>query len=70
MTYILSHRLDLIIYFTKKIKEKFINKRLNMNKKALITGISGQDGPYLAKLLLEKDYKVFDYYQEVKTKFL
>ena len=30
-----------------------------MNKKALITGISGQDGPYLAKLLLEKDYKVF-----------
>ena len=30
-----------------------------MNKKALITGITGQDGPYLAKLLLEKDYKVF-----------
>jgi len=28
-------------------------------KKALITGISGQDGPYLAKLLLEKDYKVY-----------
>jgi len=31
-----------------------------MNKKtALITGILGQDGPYLAKLLLEKDYKVY-----------
>ena len=30
-----------------------------MKKKALITGITGQDGPYLAKLLLEKDYKVF-----------
>ncbi|MCX7996522.1 MAG: GDP-mannose 4,6-dehydratase [Patescibacteria group bacterium] len=28
-------------------------------KKALITGILGQDGPYLAKLLLEKDYKVY-----------
>jgi len=28
-------------------------------KKALITGISGQDGPYLAKLLLEKDYSVY-----------
>ncbi len=28
-------------------------------KKALITGITGQDGAYLAKLLLEKDYKVF-----------
>ncbi len=27
-------------------------------KTAIITGISGQDGPYLAKLLLEKGYKV------------
>lgn len=27
-------------------------------KVAIITGISGQDGPYLAKLLLEKGYKV------------
>lgn len=30
-----------------------------MAKKALITGILGQDGPYLAKLLLEKGYKVY-----------
>lgn len=30
-----------------------------MKKIALITGILGQDGPYLAKLLLEKDYKVY-----------
>jgi len=28
-------------------------------KTALITGIIGQDGPYLAKLLLEKNYKVY-----------
>lgn len=28
-------------------------------KTALITGILGQDGPYLAKLLLEKHYKVY-----------
>lgn len=28
-------------------------------KTALVTGILGQDGPYLAKFLLEKDYKVF-----------
>ena len=28
-------------------------------KKALITGVSGQDGSYLAELLLSKDYKVF-----------
>lgn len=30
-----------------------------MAKKALITGITGQDGMYLAELLLEKDYKVY-----------
>lgn len=30
-----------------------------MAKTALITGILGQDGPYLAKFLLEKDYKVY-----------
>jgi GDPmannose 4,6-dehydratase len=29
-----------------------------MSKSALITGITGQDGAYLAKLLLEKGYKV------------
>ena len=29
-----------------------------MNKKALITGITGQDGAYLAELLLEKGYDV------------
>lgn len=29
-----------------------------MNKVALITGIAGQDGAYLAKLLLEKGYRV------------
>lgn len=30
-----------------------------MNKRALITGINGQDGSYLAELLLEKGYDVF-----------
>lgn len=29
-----------------------------MNKKALVTGITGQDGAYLAELLLEKGYEV------------
>lgn len=29
-----------------------------MLKKALITGITGQDGSYLAELLLEKGYEV------------
>lgn len=30
-----------------------------MKKKAFITGITGQDGSYLAELLLEKDYDVY-----------
>jgi len=29
-----------------------------MTKKALITGITGQDGSYLAELLLDKGYEV------------
>ena len=30
-----------------------------MAKKALILGIGGQDGSFLAEILLEKGYKVF-----------
>ena len=29
-----------------------------MSKKALITGVTGQDGSYLAELLLEKGYEL------------
>ena len=35
--------------------------------KAVITGITGQDGPYLAKLLLEKGYKVYGTYRRLST---
>ena len=31
----------------------------SLMKKALITGITGQDGSYLAELLLKKGYKVY-----------
>ncbi len=31
----------------------------NMKRAALITGVTGQDGSYLAEFLLEKDYRVF-----------
>ncbi|MEM4618934.1 MAG: GDP-mannose 4,6-dehydratase [Desulfurococcaceae archaeon] len=31
-----------------------------MAKRALITGIRGQDGAYLAKFLLEKGYEVIE----------
>lgn len=32
-----------------------------MSKSAIVTGIYGQDGAYLAKLLLEKNYKVYGF---------
>src|SRR5689334_3807451 len=32
---------------------------VRMAKRALITGITGQDGSYLAELLLEQGYEVF-----------
>jgi GDPmannose 4,6-dehydratase len=36
-------------------------------KRALITGITGQDGSYLADLLLEKDYEVFGMVRRAST---
>ena len=36
-------------------------------KTALITGITGQDGAYLAKFLLKKNYKVFGTYRRLST---
>lgn len=41
----------------QKLSEITVNKRMNM-KKALITGITGQDGSYLAEFLLDKGYEV------------
>lgn len=38
-----------------------------MAKKAFITGILGQDGPYLAKFLLEKGYKVYGMIRRYST---
>lgn len=37
------------------------------NKKALITGITGQDGSYLAELLLEKGYSVYGVTRRTST---
>jgi GDPmannose 4,6-dehydratase len=41
-----------------------------MSKNALITGITGQDGSYLAELLLEKGYKVFGLRRRTSTPIL
>ncbi|MEF3074299.1 GDP-mannose 4,6-dehydratase [Methylobacter sp. Wu1] len=40
------------------------NKKL---KKAVITGITGQDGAYLTELLLEKDYTVYGTYRRTSS---
>jgi len=39
--------------------EKLQRKKIIEMKKALIFGISGQDGAYLAKLLIKKKYLVY-----------
>ena len=36
-------------------------------KHALITGITGQDGAYLAKFLLDKGYEVYGTYRRLST---
>ena len=36
-------------------------------KNALITGITGQDGSYLAELLLEKGYNVYGIWRRKST---
>ncbi|MGP6379025.1 GDP-mannose 4,6-dehydratase [Yersinia bercovieri] len=38
-----------------------------MSKVAIITGITGQDGAYLAELLLEKGYKVYGTYRRTSS---
>ncbi len=38
-----------------------------MQKKAIVTGITGQDGAYLAKLLLDKGYRVFGTYRRTSS---
>ena len=44
-----------LLKFTFNIKQVEINR---MKKKALITGVTGQDGSYLAEFFLEKGYEV------------
>ncbi len=38
-----------------------------MNKRALITGITGQDGAYLSKFLLDRGYTVFGLYRRLSA---
>lgn len=48
-----------MILFALKINILVVKKELTIMKKAIVTGITGQDGAYLSKFLLEKGYKVY-----------
>ncbi|MFZ1970836.1 MAG: GDP-mannose 4,6-dehydratase [Candidatus Nanoarchaeia archaeon] len=44
-----------------------MDKSEGQNKKAIITGITGQDGTYLAEFLLSKGYEVFGMHRRTST---
>src|SRR5262249_39936676 len=43
------------------------DEHAHMGKVALITGVGGQDGAYLAKFLLERDYRVIGQHRDGET---
>jgi len=49
------------------MKNTMINTMKNTMKYAFITGITGQDGSYLAEFLLEKKYKIFGMIRHCST---
>jgi GDPmannose 4,6-dehydratase len=53
----------------KSDKTRIFIENVNMNNApiAVITGITGQDGAYLAELLLDKGYKVFGTYRRTSS---
>src|SRR6185437_12305882 len=38
---------------------RLLGRRARVKRKAFITGVTGQDGSYLAEILLEKGYEVY-----------
>ena len=40
---------------------------MNTKKSAIVTGVTGQDGAYLAQLLLERNYKVYGTYRRTSS---
>jgi GDPmannose 4,6-dehydratase len=51
----------------KFTKEENSKPMVDRKKKALVTGITGQDGAYLAELLLAKGYQVYGAYRRVSS---
>ena len=60
----LLYFLEVRIYYESFL---FMN---NSNKVALITGITGQDGSYLAEFLLEKNYIVHESKEDLQVLIL
>jgi GDPmannose 4,6-dehydratase len=46
------------VFLRRKIFHIGFNREISLHKKAFITGVTGQDGSYLAEMLLEKGYEV------------
>lgn len=53
--------------FSLSLKSKLFDQELILTKTALITGISGQDGAYLAQLLLGKGYIVYGAFRRTSS---
>jgi GDPmannose 4,6-dehydratase len=68
-----QHHADLVSYTNNKIPHLWVVLTKSVcydsfiAKKALITGITGQDGAYLSKLLLEKGYDVYGLVRRLST---
>lgn len=60
-----TNDLNHILLFHKLYKLYFDEKI--MAKRALVTGVTGQDGAYLAKFLLDKGYEVYGIVRRVST---
>src|SRR4030095_12772483 len=52
---------------SRACKDPKQHPRTQMKKRAVVTGITGQDGAYLVELLLSKDYMVFGTYRRTSS---
>src|SRR5918997_2882123 len=55
------------VHRTTQLRSRTTREAYHMIKKALVTGITGQDGSYLAELLLEKGYEVHGIIRRAST---
>ena len=65
----LSFIISIVVYYVEHLYKIFISPLtvLGYMRRSLITGITGQDGSLLAKLLLDKGYEVYGTVRRVST---